>query len=67
MLAGIFLVIIGAVFLLQNLGYISGSAWKIIWPLILIALGLSILFRRRHFWWCYPPDWWKKEKKNDDN
>ncbi|MFA5072171.1 MAG: DUF5668 domain-containing protein, partial [Candidatus Pacearchaeota archaeon] len=43
MILGIALTVIGLVFLLQNMGYISASSWGIIWPVILMAVGLSML------------------------
>ena len=44
---GIVLVALGAYFLLANLGYLSGFRWDLFWPVILIAIGLLVLFRRR--------------------
>lgn len=41
-------IIIGATFLLKNLGYISQDAWGIIWPVALIVLGLWALIKGRH-------------------
>ena len=46
MILGIALIVIGAVFLLQNLGYISSGAWGIIWPVIIIAAGLSMICKK---------------------
>ncbi len=46
MFAGLLLVIVGVVFLLENLGYISGNVWDVIWPLIVIIAGLSLLLRQ---------------------
>lgn len=43
MLFGIILVIIGVVFLLEATGLISGNAWQIIWPCLIIVLGLGIM------------------------
>ena len=43
----IILIGVGAILLLSNLGYIQGNPWTIIfqlWPVLLIALGLEILF-----------------------
>ena len=66
---GIILIIIGIVFLLQNLGYISEGAWAIIWPAILIVIGLGVIFKRRshgfflarqNFYW---PFWCPKDKE----
>lgn len=38
---------IGGLLLARNLGYIHMDVWQIIWPVILIFLGLSFLFRGR--------------------
>lgn len=42
------LIIIGAVFLLQNLGIITSDIWEIIWPSLIIVLGLSMLSKKTH-------------------
>ena len=39
MTLGITLVVIGAIFLLKNLGVLGSVNWEIIWPIALIALG----------------------------
>jgi len=44
---GVALVIIGAIFLMKNLGIISGIAWDIFWPLALIVVGISMIFKKR--------------------
>jgi phage shock protein PspC (stress-responsive transcriptional regulator) len=46
-LAGIILIVLGAYFLVANLGLLSGFRWDIFWPLLLIAIGLLVLARRR--------------------
>ncbi|MEK9156425.1 MAG: DUF5668 domain-containing protein [Patescibacteria group bacterium] len=43
---GLILVVVGVVLLLQNLGIITAQARGIIWPLIIIAIGISILLKR---------------------
>jgi hypothetical protein len=48
---GIILVIIGLVFLLRNLGLITGDIWDIVWPCLLIAIGLKFIFRRKYNSW----------------
>jgi predicted permease len=65
MVPGIILIIIGVGFLLQNLGYISGGVWNIIWPVILIVLGLSLIFRRPRagFFWGERFGWEEKKLK----
>jgi lia operon protein LiaF len=39
---GLVIVLVGVLFLLQNLGYIHGSIWRY-WPVILIIFGISEL------------------------
>ena len=49
-------VVLGAVFLLQELDYLPDNVWEYVWPAILVIVGLAILFggrRRRargHAW-----------------
>lgn len=43
MFFGLAIITIGIVFLLNSLGIIPGDAWNIIWPCLLIIIGLSIL------------------------
>ena len=65
MIIGLILIIIGGVFLLKNLGFITEGAWSIIWPAILIVIGLGILLKRRDqgFFWEERFGWGKKEIK----
>lgn len=48
-LGAMILIVLGALFLLSNLGVIPrlGSLFTTWWPLILIAVGVSLLLRRR--------------------
>ena len=41
---GVAILLLGALFLLQNLGIISINIWAIIWPLLIILLGIQILW-----------------------
>lgn len=43
---GLVLILLGALFLLQNSGVLAIDVWELFWPLLLIILGLSVLFRR---------------------
>jgi Domain of unknown function (DUF5668) len=48
-LPAVILIVIGVMFLLQNLGIAGINFGRLIatwWPLILIAVGLSMLFKR---------------------
>jgi len=47
MFFGLIVLIVGVVFLLKNVDVIGGEIWTIIWPCLIIALGLSILFKRK--------------------
>ncbi len=42
----IFLIVLGGIFLLNNLGYVTLSAVLKFWPLVLIGLGLSMMANR---------------------
>lgn len=48
---GVILISLGIVFLLNNLGYVPWAVWFRIlslWPVILIAIGIEIIFRKTH-------------------
>lgn len=44
---GVILILLGAYFLLTNLGVLSNLRWDLFWPAVLIVLGLLLLLRRR--------------------
>lgn len=44
--AGIILILIGLVFLAQNMGLLWWWQWRLIWPIVLIAFGAMLLARR---------------------
>jgi hypothetical protein len=58
----VFLFLVGAFFLLSNLGYLPPETWGIFWPLLLIAIAVSMMARRkdRGSWCCWP---WEEDKK----
>jgi hypothetical protein len=67
MFFGLALVIIGFLFLLQNLGLISGDFWSILWPCLVILLGVSLIFRReRESKWKRFRDKINKSFKSED-
>lgn len=43
MTIALIIIVIGVVFLLQNLGFFSSGVWGMIWPLALIIVGLAML------------------------
>ena len=47
MFFGSILIITGLVFLLKNLGIITINVWPVLWPLILMAIGFSFIFKKK--------------------
>lgn len=47
MIFGIIVIIIGLTFLLQSLGLITADTWQIIWPCLVIVIGLGIINKER--------------------
>jgi len=62
----VLLILIGIFWLLKNLGFFPPEAGDYFWPLVLIALGISMLIKRRKWWDFYCGPWIRKEKKKDD-
>jgi hypothetical protein len=48
---GAALVVIGAYYLLQNLGLLSWLRGDVLWPSLVILLGVLLLLRRGRDWW----------------
>jgi hypothetical protein len=59
MFIGILLIIVGLVFFLKNIGFISQEAWGLVWPLALIALG-GYIFYTKHRVSIWRERIWKK-------
>jgi len=45
MLAGMFFVILGALFIFDNLGLLNGRVWDFAWPMLIICLGVSMIVK----------------------
>ena len=45
------LIVIGAYYLLKNLGLLNWLHGDVIWPILLIVLGVLLLLRRGRGWW----------------
>ena len=53
------IIVLGVIFLLQNLNILPPGFWGYIWPIILIAVGLAMLNRRSGncgAWFCGQAD-----------
>jgi hypothetical protein len=50
---GTLIIVVGVFFLLRNLGIISAELWDILWPTVLIIIGVKLLLgpRRWHHLW----------------
>ena len=55
MFFAISLIIIGAGFLLNNLGIITGFGWELVWPSLLVLWGISIILNPRSAYCCCVP------------
>lgn len=47
MFVGIMLLAFGVLMILQKMGIIYGPIWDYLWPVILVALGLQMIFEHR--------------------
>jgi cell wall-active antibiotic response 4TMS protein YvqF len=48
---GVALVLIGAYYLLNNLGLLSWLRGDVLWPILIILLGVMMLLSRGRGWW----------------
>ena len=47
MYIGLLVIVLGVLFLLKNLGVIAGNFWNVLWPLVIVVAGISMLFGRK--------------------
>lgn len=63
MFFGLILIILGVIFLLQNLNIIQvNNVWSVIWPILLILIGLAYMWKR---WWWHRR--WHEKKEEMQN
>lgn len=63
MFVALSIIAIGTIYLLKNFEVIDVDVWNILWPTLIIIIGLSIVFRqrRRKHWW----DFFDNQTKED--
>jgi hypothetical protein len=59
MFLGLVIIAVGFIFLLQNLGILVGDIWSILWPILVIIVGLKIAVKRKK-----TEDKWEKFGEN---
>lgn len=62
---GTIIIVIGMIMLLKNLGIITTGVWSVLWPLLLIIFGISLLTkkgRQRAYFYSFKD---KNESKKD--
>ena len=42
---GIIILFFGVIMLLNSLGLLAGISWNVVWPIVVIMIGLSIMLR----------------------
>jgi len=47
MFIGALLLVLGTIMLLDRMGIIEGGIWDYFWPIAVIALGISMIYRGR--------------------
>lgn len=40
---GLLAILVGVVFLLKNLGYVNSLQWGIVWPILVIYVGIAMV------------------------
>ena len=47
MFFALLLILLGLIYLLKNLGFLVGSIWAIVWPSLLILIGIYLIIKGR--------------------
>jgi len=62
---GLILVILGILFLFEEMGIIQGDFWGYFWPIILIVVGLNIMKKDKYGSDCW--GFYTNKKKKDNH
>lgn len=44
---GYALVILGVIFLLKNLGLLVAINWDLVWPIVLVIIGILMIYKKK--------------------
>lgn len=44
---GYALVIVGGIFLFKNLGILAMVDWDLVWPIVLVVVGLLMIYKKK--------------------
>ncbi len=44
---GLIVILVGVLFFFKNLGLINNISWNILWPIVVMLIGISMVLRRR--------------------
>ncbi len=47
MFFGVLLLILGGLMLLNQFGLLRGDTWDYFWPVVVIAIGVSLIFKQK--------------------
>ena len=61
---GLILVVLGVLFIFEEMGIIQGNFWGYFWPIVLIVIGLNIMKKDKHGMNCYSFFGQPKKKEN---
>ncbi|MDD5342730.1 MAG: DUF5668 domain-containing protein [Patescibacteria group bacterium] len=55
MFIALFILALGIIYLLKNLGVITVGVWNLLWPSLIIIGGITLIFkkRRQKHWWDF--------------
>jgi hypothetical protein len=56
-------IVLGAIFLLENLGFIPEVSWPIVWPVLLILAGVYMLAKKSGS--CCCTSWFRGKKEEE--
>ena len=53
MFLGIILIVIGLAYLAENLGFLPVGVWQIVWPLLIVVIGIGFIGKKSWGHCCF--------------